>query len=44
MEAYSSETRGLEGSSMEFGGEGGALVALRENTHLASKRNVLPRF
>ena len=32
------KTRVLEGSRMEFGGEGGALVALGEDTHLAEKK------
>ena len=31
------KTRVLEGSRMAVGGGGGALVALRENTHLAAK-------
>ena len=38
------KTRVLEGSRMEFGGEGGALVALRENNDLVGKSEVLPGF
>ena len=38
------KTRVLEGSRMEFGGEGGALVALRENTHLAEKERFYQGF